>query len=120
MIDFTAYQEALLADGWSSAAIYASQFDPTKSARFTRDGWKIAVYRAADSLGRDSISAWGPDGLAIDVPAVYSWEALQTALLVCGGCDAVGKTVRLGFAGRVCPACREKYVARVEYPGWNS
>jgi len=123
MIDFSAYQSALLADGWSASPIYAGQagqYDPAKSARFTREGFKIAFYRAADSLVPDGLAAWGPDRLEVIVPETYSWEALHAALLVCGACGAIGETVRIGFAGRVCPACREKYVDQVEKPGWNS
>ena len=40
--------------------------------------------------------------------------------LVCARCGQQGKTVCLGFAERVCPACREKYADQVERPGWDN
>jgi len=113
-----AYQQALIADGWEPSAIYADQYDPEKTARFKRAGFTITFYRRADSLS-ESVAAWGPDGLAVDLPPEYDWAQLQANCKICSNCGRRGDTVRLGFANRVCPTCRATIGDQVEYPGWN-
>jgi hypothetical protein len=66
------------------------------------------------------VSIWGPDGLALDPPAHPSKKELRRALHVCSYCKKeVLQIVRIGFAGRCCPPCREAHKAEVEFPGWT-
>jgi hypothetical protein len=122
-MDNAEYQAALLADGWQAAPIYPREghreYDPGRSAKFTRDGFLVTFYRKADSLS-DARHAYGPDSLALELPASYDFAQMQDNLRKCGECGAVGDTVSLGFAGRVCPECRAKLVPTVEYPGWTN
>ena len=113
----------LQADGWVSERIYPKsgdgEFDPSKSTKWAREGFNVSIYRKADALSPDHVCGWGPDGLALDLSKSYSWQMVQDALKVCSNCGAVGPTVRVGFAGRVCPACRVILAPRIEYPGWT-
>lgn len=112
------YQDALIADGFTVRPIYGKTYDPAHSAEFKRDGYTVQIYRKADSSG-DHISIWGPPGdLAIEPFVPYNFAELERRTRICSKCGAEGETVRLGFAGRVCPACRVKYVDQVEYRGW--
>lgn len=89
-----------------------------------REGWAAHINTNSVALrGREritvgSVTVWGPDELQILVPVHYNWQWMQDALKICEECGHVGETVRLGFAGRVCPECRKKLVDKVEYPGW--
>lgn len=65
-----------------------------------------------------TLNVWAPDDLAVDITAEYDWLAIKMSTRHCGYCKKVGRTVRIGFAGRCCPECREKYKAVVEYRGW--
>ena len=109
----------LVEDGWDHTPIYKKVSGPDISTEFHKDGFTIHIYRKGDAIS-DSISAWGPDILAIRLPESYNFEALQDALKVCDYCGSVGETKRIGFAGRVCEQCHKENVARVEYRGWNN
>ena len=76
-----------------------------------RDGFRAIA--TLDPL-RPSIKVWGPDKLGICVPEHYSWRACLDALKRCDRCvNYVGPTYGIGFADRVCGACKgmlgEKY-----------
>lgn len=114
------WRDVLLADGWDVEAICRNKCLPDASLRFERDGWKIEIYRLTDSAAED-IMAWGPDGMALELPESYNFEQMEANLLLCHRHgDYVEETVRLGFSERVCRPCRQEYRAGVEYPGWNS
>ena len=69
--------------------------------------------------GRHTVHIWGPDGLQIKVPAVYSFDAVKTATRICQYCSATDvDTVRVGFAGRCCEKCLPAKRAEIETPGW--
>jgi hypothetical protein len=122
-MDAAEYQAALLADGWKASAIYKrdghQEYDPGRSARFERDGFIVTFYSQNDSLS-NTRCAYGPDRLALELPASYDFAQMQANLRKCEECGAIGDTVSLGFAGRVCPACRAKLAPTVEYPGWTN
>lgn len=113
------WRDALLADGWQADGIYGD-YAPDKSAKFERDGFVVHIYRAANSLSDGSISAWGPDRLALELPGVYDFAQMQDNMNKCMECGAHGETQRVGFAGRVCAACRIKLLPTHEYPGWTA
>ena len=102
------FEAALVADGWSRKV-------DSNLCEYKRDGFVILVATLRHGL---DISIWGDDSLAIEPPEVYSFDELKRLMTVCGECGVVGKTVRLGFAGRVCPDCRKRLAPTVEYPGW--
>lgn len=122
-MDTAEYQAALLADGWQASAIYRrngnQEYDPERSAKFERDGFIVTFYSKTDSLS-NARHAYGPDHLALKLPASYDFAQMQANLHLCEECGAIGDTVSLGFASRVCPACRAKLAPTVEYPGWTN
>lgn len=103
-----AFETALVVDGWSKEV-------SSNIREYKRDGLTVLVAQMQNGL---DINIWGDDDMAIDPPDVYDFAELKRRMSVCSKCGAVGETVRLGFAGRVCPMCRTKFVAEVEYPGW--
>lgn len=125
-----AWRDALAADGWTLAPTYSSEPLEHACKATTPDGWIVQmISRPAgvprwngDRYGRRNpewgIHAWAPDSLAVRVPVRPDVAALRAGVNRCGECGAEGVTVRLGFAGRVCPACRAKLAPHVEYPGW--
>jgi hypothetical protein len=119
-------------DGWQAELIYPNSSGDDRSTRLTRDGWTVQVYiqphlewqRALvpdeDGFNPCHIHIWGPDELVIeDIPDEYpGLEYFTKQLSLCTKCFKQGPTVRLGFAGRVCPECRKELAPKVEYPGW--
>lgn len=123
-----AWRAALVEDGFTLEPTYGSG-EPIDTACTARspDGWVVMII-ARPAGGHTpfgprrrsewSIAAWAPDSLAVDVPAVVDVAALRANAGRCGYCKRTAPTVRLGFAGRACPECRQKHAARVEHPGW--
>ena len=104
----TSYREAAIADGWQPKA--GSDY------RLLRDGF---VMDARESCAWDCIHIWGPDGLAIKVPSIYDWIAIQAGTKRCQFCKAKNvETQRVGFAGRCCAKCLPAKRAEIETPGW--
>lgn len=112
------WREAAIADGWEAEPLYGDHEPIGKAAKLTREGYVAQVY--ARDENNAMVSVWGPDGLAVDPPIPYEWDAIVYMTKVCAYCGRVGDTVRLGFAGRACPACRKELAPKVEYPGWCS
>ena len=112
------WRDTLIADGWEVKPIYEDSYDPDVSLKFNRDGFTIHLYRENNTVGGNSISAWGPDGLSVRLPEYYNFESIKANLDLCSQCGNRGETVRLSFAGRVCPPCREKLKSQYEYRGW--
>ena len=113
----TKWIESCVADHWEKLVVYPNS--SSESVRLTRDGYLICIY-GPTSMGGGSISAWGPDQLALELPEEYDWNAIQAAVNHCSECDYIGHTVRLGFAKRVCPECRVRLIDKYEYPGWTN
>ena len=111
----TKWIESCVADNWEKLLIYPGS--SSESMRLMREEFVIHIYDQPWLKG-GSVSAWGPDGLALELPEEYDWEAIQANINLCSMCGKVGPTVSLGFASRVCKQCRIENVARVEYPGW--
>lgn len=121
------WRDAAVADGWAIEPTYGDHESVDRAARLSREGFtcQILTRDNSDKGGKwkaeADINVWGPDGLAVKVPAFYSWEALTAALSRCSACKATNvKTTRVGFAGRVCEACLPEQRRRVETPGWNN
>ncbi len=118
------WRDAAVADGWQMAPT-GSNTPAEHRATLTKDGYIVLVdsYAAGTYWVKQDtadISIWGPDGLAIKTPEPYSMKDIIAGTKVCAECGKVGETVRVGFAGRVCPACRVKLAPKLEYPGWTS
>ena len=120
-----AFRMAAIADGWTLAPIY--EHEPAEShATMSRDGFKAHVKARIKQPGEKwkyetEVSLWGPDGLHIPTPEVYSMDTLVEALRVCPKCKAKDvDTVRYSFAGRCCNVCLPEMRRRHEYPGWAS
>ena len=115
------WYNALVEDGWEHAPIYPISDDlpEPRSTLFRKDGFTIHIYRKSDALS-DSISAWGPDALAVKLPKKYDFNTIKENLRLCDFCGEFGDTQPIGFAGRVCAKCHKENIARIEYPGWNN
>ena len=115
-----------ISDGWSSEPTYGKHESIETAVKLKKDGFQVsAIMRERPENKRSpydvSINAWGPDGVCVQIPEVYSMADLVTAL---GFCEICGKkdvkTVRLAFANRACVECRNKpeVLKKYEYPGW--
>ena len=120
-----AFRMAAIADGWTLAPTY--EHEPAEShATMSSDGFKAHVKARIKQPGEKwkyetEVSLWGPDGLHIPTPEVYSMDTLVEALRVCPKCKAKDvDTVRYSFAGRCCNVCLPEMRRRHEYPGWAS
>ena len=105
----------VMADGWDSKPMY--QHEPEEcAAKLTNSGW-IAHVIARE--GYVDVAVWGPDGLAVDPPYIYSMDRLVEGLESCNICGAKHvHTQRYSFAGRCCADCIEDARAEHEKPGW--
>ena len=116
-----------VADGWEISPTY--QTEPVESAAtLDRDGFRVMALMRDRGENRDrryryeaKVSAWGPDGLAISVPAKYDFALVEKAVRRCGECGNEDvDTQRVGFAGRVCARCLPEARKKHEYPGWTN
>lgn len=116
-----AWREAAMADGWESRPTYQHE-DELTAFRLTRDGFVVqglARPTTGEFVGTGEIHCWGPDGLHIPAGEIYDWAELQRAVKTCGYCGAHPVwPVRVGFAGRCCPACLPAMRKAIETPGW--
>lgn len=116
-----------IADGWKAEVLYKLEQED-QSTRLEKDGFVAHIisrepHPRTKHLGEQryyeaGIAIWGPDRLAIEPPETYNWQAIVDGLRVCQECKRIGETVQIGFAGRVCPTCREILKPKIEYPGW--
>ena len=120
-----AYRGAMISDGWTSVPLYPANESVDEASRMTKDGFVAhAISRTSNpSTNRHkylaSVHCWGPDGLVIEVPNVYDWNAIKSGLRKCGYCGAQDvPTQQVGFAGRCCEKCLVKARERDEKPGW--
>jgi hypothetical protein len=116
-------------DGWGIEQTYPGREPVESAATLTRDGFKMMAF-ARDASGDErrvrsrtsymaSISIWGPDGLAINPPQFYDFDAIQAGVRFCEYCGARDvSTHRVGFAGRACADCLPGQRKAQEYPGW--
>lgn len=112
------FVEAAKNDSWQYEATYKLESIDT-AITLRREGFVIMATLRGEKHYSHSLSMWGNDGLAIKIPTHYSFEAIQHAMLVCEKCDTIGQTVRVAFANRMCPQCRDKYRPTYEAKGWN-
>ena len=113
------WREDAAADGWSHKPTYGDHESEERAATLNKDGWTVMTLARSEKCC--SLSAWGPDRLAVTPPLIYDMAALQAGLLVCGYCNQpVEQTQRVGFAGRSCDACLATARARDERPGWTN
>lgn len=121
------WKAAAIADGWSDEPLYGSE-GVERACKLRRDGFVAHVLtrepreagkgHMAQRQAEYKVTVWGPDDLVVGIHHPYSMAALQRALRCCSACGAEGDTVRLAFADRVCPPCREKLKGEAERPGW--
>lgn len=109
-------------DGWNQVSGKFTD-DTTDLAR---DGYLVRFSRLAytahdkgKSRAHLSLCAWGPDKLVVELPTAYDWPTITGNMKRCSECGAVGEMVQVGFAGRVCPACRIKLAPSIEFAGWT-
>ena len=116
-----AWRDAAEADGWTIEPTYSSEL-LTRAATLKREGYVAMVLTRDYPNGHIEahVSVWGPDGLAIIAGFPYSWADVVAGASACSECGAAPvETVRVGFAGRVCKACRPAVAKVAEFPGWN-
>lgn len=111
------------ADGWVFSPTYQNE-SVDHAFRGTREGFTIQGIARPGGEGKSpsaSIHIWGPDGMAVRTPLVYSMEAIRAGARTCNYCGAEDvDTVRVGFAGRCCRSCEPTIRPQIETPGWNN
>lgn len=113
-----------IAAGWRHEPTYGESESEDRAMRLHGPrGWTVQTLARTHESGKATatIYAWGPDGLAVDVPPFFDMNALEAATRTCSRCEATDvETQRVGFAGRVCAACIVDARKEVERPGWTS
>ncbi len=129
--DVHAFRDAAVADGWQIDATYGPHESIERAFRLTRncDGFwivsgiarpKNCYFTGNPGCDIAELCGWGPDGLSIDLPERYDFDAIKAAVTTCGNCGVTGiKPMRYGFAGRCCADCRPEMARRYEKPGWT-
>ena len=114
--EIVAWRDAAVADGWSITPTYNSE-GIDRASTLDRDGWKALILTRSE---RDcDVVVWSSDRLVVTHGTIYSFEELKRNERLCSNCGSTEiATVRIGFAGRVCPTCREKLKPIIEYSGW--
>lgn len=127
-----AWRTAALADGWTMESVYKTE--PMESyARIRKEGYSGHVCaRVTEEMKaryshyvskwkyNSEISLWGPDNLAIEAPAVYSWDAITQGTKTCSECGKTNvETTRVAFANRVCLSCLPASRAKHEVGNWT-
>ena len=124
------FREDAIKDGWAHEPIYGDQEPEEQAMSLKFQGFSMLIYARPGEPGTArkvdgypngyhySVSIWGPDGLSIETPEAYSMSELESLMHKCRYCGSIGETVRINFAGRCCPSCREKYAPEAEPPGW--
>lgn len=111
-----------VADGWMIRPTYDTE-SVNRHATLDREGFKLMAKTRTDVGSwkyETQINGWGPDGLVIRIPDVYSWTAIQDAVRVCDNCGKhVAQTHRYGFAGRCCAECLPAMQKEYECEGWT-
>lgn len=105
-----AWRDAAIADGWEHRPTYGTHESEDRACKLTKDRFVVQVltrtHEKAKRRYEAQVSAWGPDGLAIRVPDIYDWHAIQSAVMRCNYCGACPvETSRVAFAGRACGTC---------------
>ncbi len=124
-----AWVQSAKLDGWSVAPTYPPDEGEDRAAKGTREGFIFQMIARPNAYykpirgSRDDVglTVWGPDGLQIAVPSVYSFEKIKLALRRCLTCgEDSAECQRVGFAGRACPKCLPGERKKQEYPGWTN
>ena len=123
------FREAAIADGWSAQPTYEGHETVERAARLYREGFQLQLLSRAptgkpfENFYHASISAWGPDGLAIETPGNGEYPGFAFFIAGtkrCAKCERGDvETVRVGFAGRYCRECAPEARKRFETPGWT-
>lgn len=100
------WKDDAIIDGWLCQPL------TNKNVKLEKDGFSIMIYL---STKNKRILGWGPDALAIQIPKIYSFDFLIQDLSICSICGKKGKTVKLNFADRVCPECRDAEIEKTNY-----
>ena len=115
------YRQAVIADGWTCKPRYEGE--PIDSySEHEKNGFTLIICTRSP-VGKwkyqAEVSIWGPDGLAIEPPKVYSMDGILKNESKCCMCKTVGvPTSRVAFANRVCDKCLPEARKKLEYPGW--
>lgn len=106
-------------DGWDMSPMYQGE-DVSSAASLKRDGFVMQVIaRPKERLA--SVAIWGPDGLRIITPPVYSMADILAGTRQCSNCKASDvDTIRFSFAGRCCKKCLPEMRREHEQPGWDN
>jgi len=119
------FRDAAAADGWEIEPTYGTE-SVDRAASLTKDDFVMRVLSRTHEEGskwkyQAEVYIWGPDGLAINPPNKYDFEAIKEKVESCGYCNAKGvPTQRVGFAGRSCETCLPEQKKIQEYPGWTN
>ena len=136
-----AWYDAAIADGWKLTDIHCSPDNPSintywrlehfavfgdQARKDKNDKWIATSTHynllTPTSLGQTfvgSIGVWAPDGLVVDVPYIYDFRYMRVEAHRCNYCKLLGKTVRIGFAGRACPEDHALHLTEIEHAGWS-
>jgi len=113
-----AWSTAAEADGWAFSPTYKSE-SPQRHVTGKHLGFTVMVNTRDDRQA--DVTVWGPDGLQIEAPLLYSMRAVRLATRVCLYCHASDvPTMRVGFAGRACASCAPSQRRKQEFPGWTN
>lgn len=118
------YRDAAVADGWLIKPTYSTE-DVNRAATLEKDGFKMMIITRQLPEGRTkdysvSMAVYGPDGLIIEPPKVYSMTEIVRRVNYCKHCDSHDvKTHRYSFAGRACASCLPGLKNKHEKPGWT-
>lgn len=116
------YRDAAVADGWKISPTYGNE-PVTSAAKLRRDGFVMSVLARRRTGGRYKYEAgihiWGPDGLGVEPPPIYSFAAIVAGTRRCSACGKGDvETTRFSFAGRCCRDCLPEMRRQHEQPGW--
>jgi hypothetical protein len=117
------WRDDALSDGWSMTRTTDHEAE-SSACSLEKEGFRAMVLTRTQRDPKKwhyevSLHVWGPDQLAIEIGPTYSWDAIRQGVETCSECRFTGiPTVRVGFANRVCEACRPAAAARIETPGW--
>ena len=116
------FRDAAIQDGWDAKPTYPKTEPIETAASLSKDGFSMMILtrlQCGKWKYEATIAIWGPDGLNIDVPTVYSFKEITKGLRHCNLCGKNDvNTERFSFAGRCCAECLPEARKKHEYPGW--
>ena len=116
-IDVIAWRNAAIADGWRHFPTYHNESED-RAVTLKSDGFTCMI--TSRNAQKQTIRAWCPRGLALEVPAIYSMAELYANLRLCSECSQVKEEiVCVAFANRVCKECEPSARRKYEFPRWR-